>query len=369
MDDTAHILRAVALAERAAGRTSPNPMVGCVIVKDGEVIGEGWHQGPGTPHAEPAALAEAGDAARGATAYVTLEPCNHYGNTPPCSEALIAAGVAEVVYAAADPNPLAAGGADRLRAAGIRVRHVLVPEADRLIRPWVHGLTASRPYVYAKLAMSLDGRTATKTGESKWITGPEARTHGHLLRQRTDAIIVGVETVLADDPGLDPRPEGVVPAPSLKIVMDSRLRTPAEAKLLSTPGDVLIFTTGTADWQAEDALREQGAEIIRIPSVNDRPSLSAALAHLKEIGCQSVMIEGGGTLLSSVFDDGLVDEVWAYIAPLILGGGRPAISGEGPDQLASAFTLADRQVEQLGTDLFIRGTLQRREEAVCSQAS
>ncbi|MEM9232705.1 MAG: bifunctional diaminohydroxyphosphoribosylaminopyrimidine deaminase/5-amino-6-(5-phosphoribosylamino)uracil reductase RibD [Pseudomonadota bacterium] len=369
MDETAFILRAVALAERAAGMTSPNPMVGCVIVRDGQVVGEGWHKGPGTPHAEPAALADAGEAARGATAYVTLEPCNHYGNTPPCTEALMTARVAEVVYACADPNPIAAGGAERLRAAGIRARHLPVAEAARLIRPWIHGLSSSRPYVYAKLAMSLDGRTATRTGESKWITGDAARQRGHDLRQRTEAVIIGVNTVLADDPGLDPRPSERSPVPSLKVIMDGALRTPSTANIVSTPGDVIIVTGPDPDPDKMRRLEKAGAEILPLALESGFPSLGAALRHLKLRGCQSVMIEGGGTLLGTAFDQGLVDEVWAFVAPVILGGGRPAIHGTGPDRLDAAFDLDDRSTEKLGQDLFIRGVLRRREEAACSQAS
>jgi diaminohydroxyphosphoribosylaminopyrimidine deaminase/5-amino-6-(5-phosphoribosylamino)uracil reductase len=199
-------------------------MVGCVLVKDGGTIADGWHKAPGEEHAEAMALRLAGKDARGATAYVTLEPCNHYGRTPPCAKGLIGAGVARVVYGMRDPNALAEGGADTIRAAGIEA--ALVPDRDarlacaELIRPWVHSLRCWRPWVTAKLAMTLDGYTATRTGESKWITGEEARARGHDLRQRSGAIIVGIETVLADDPGLDPRPTGRGAAPSLKVVLD-----------------------------------------------------------------------------------------------------------------------------------------------------
>lgn len=368
MDETDYILRAVELARRAAGRTAPNPMVGCVIVRDGQIVGEGWHRGPGTQHAEPTALADAGDETVGATAYVTLEPCNHYGNTPPCTEALIAAKVAEVVFAVEDPNPIAAGGADRLRAAGIRVRHYPVAAATQLVVPWIHTLSSSRPWVVAKLAMTLDGRTATRTGESKWITGPAARARGHDLRQQSDAILVGVGTVLADDPSLDARPETGEPAATLKVVLDTALRTPAHARLLHSPGDVLIATGPITDHAKADALREQGAEIVSLPLLNGRPSLAALLEHLTSRPCQQVMVEGGGILLGAAFDEGLVDEVWAFIAPILLGGGRAAIKGQGPDQLASAMALNDQITEQLGPDLLIRGTVQRK-EAACLQAS
>lgn len=372
LDETAIILRAVELARRAEGRTAPNPMVGCVLMRDGEVIGEGWHKGPGQLHAEAAALVDAierGGDARGATAYVTLEPCNHHGRTPPCSEGLIAAGVAEVVYAVPDPNPLAAGGAERLRAAGLKVRHVPMAEADRLARPWIYSLRAPRPWVTAKLAMSLDGRTATRSGASKWITGELARGRGHDLRQVSDAILIGVGTVLADDPGLDPRPEGREPAPSLKVILDTSLRTPPTAKLLTTPGSVLIASGPEAAPARVQALEAAGAEILPLPLEAGRLPLDMLLRHLKDRACQRVMIEGGGTLLGAAFDGGLVDEVWAFLAPTLIGGGRPAIDGMGPEGLEGAFDLDDLQTEQLGRDLLLRGVLAKRGEAVCSRAS
>ena len=368
--DIMHMHRAFELARRAEGFTSPNPMVGCVLVKDGAVIAEGWHRGPGHPHAEADALAKAGDAARGATAYVTLEPCNHYGNTPPCTEALIGADVAEVVYAVADPNPVAAGGADRLRGVGITVRDgVCEAEGRALLRPWLHSLSHPHPYVYAKLAMTLDGRTATRTGDSKWITGSMARAKGHILRQRTDAILVGVTTVMADDPGLDPRPEGAEPAPSLKVVLDTELKILPTAKLFTTPGPVLLATGPEPDPKRRAGIEEAGGTVLPLPLENGKPSLSALLKHLKAQGFTSVMIEGGGTLLGAAFAQGLVDEVWAFVAPMILGGGRSAISGKGPDVLTDALSLEEMRTEQLGPDLFVQGLIRKEEAASCSQAS
>lgn len=369
MDDHGYILRAVELAERAAGKTAPNPLVGCVIVRHDQIIGEGWHKGPGTPHAEPDALSHAGEDACGATAYVTLEPCNHHGNTPPCTEAFIEAEVAEVVYACADPNPLAAGGAERLRQAGVRVRHIPVVEAERLIRPWIHGLSSERPYTYAKLAMSLDGRTATRTGDSKWITGPEARMQGHILRQRTDAIMVGVGTVLADDPSLDPRPESLDPVPSLKVIMDTHLRTPPDARLFKSPGRVVIFTSDNASAEKYKKLSKPGVEIVPLAESAGRPSLAHALCCLKSRNCQSVMIEGGGELLGAAFDDGLVDEVWAFIAPMIIGGGKPSVNGMGPDHLVQISSLEDIIIQPCGKDIFFRGVIKKREAASCLQVS
>lgn len=337
-------------------------MVGCVLVKDGRVIAEGYHARPGEAHAEAMALRIAGKDAHGSTAYVTLEPCNHYGRTPPCSKGLIEAGVARVVYGMRDVNPVAEGGAEALRKAGIPAE--LAPAEVRsacaaLVRPWVHAVKCWRPWVTAKLAMTLDGYTATASGESKWITGQKARQRGHDLRQRTDAIIVGSGTVLADDPGLDPRPEGRDAAPSLKVVMDSALRTPVTAKLFDTPGKVLIVGHDDADHTRASALEAAGAEIALLPGADGRPDLKEALRYLHSRGLVDVMIEGGGTLLGTAFDAGIVDEVWAFTAPVLFGAGRPAIAGRGPERLTDAFRLAKLETEQLGRDLLIRGLKER----------
>ncbi|MEM9420968.1 MAG: bifunctional diaminohydroxyphosphoribosylaminopyrimidine deaminase/5-amino-6-(5-phosphoribosylamino)uracil reductase RibD [Pseudomonadota bacterium] len=367
--DQEYMHRALALARRGEGQVAPNPPVGCVLVKDGVVIAEGWHRGPGHPHAEADALTKVGpNAVRGATAYVTLEPCNHYGKTPPCAEALVQAEVARVVFAVPDPNPIAAGGAERLAAAGITVQAgCCEAEGRALLRPWLLGLTRVTPYVYAKVAMTLDGRTATNNGDSKWITGAKARDKGHLLRQRTDAILVGVGTVLADDPGLDPRPRERTPSQTLKVILDTHLRTPATAKCFSSPGAVLIGTGADPDPARREALEQVGAEILQLPSVNGKASLANLLSHLKKRDLTSVMIEGGGTLLGAAFDQNLIDEVWAFIAPAILGGGRSAIAGVGPTKIADAFELQDVMTETLGSDLFIRGYIERK-VAACSQA-
>ncbi|MBB4660038.1 diaminohydroxyphosphoribosylaminopyrimidine deaminase/5-amino-6-(5-phosphoribosylamino)uracil reductase [Parvularcula dongshanensis] len=370
MDETELMCRAIALAERAAGRTSPNPLVGCVLAKGGRIVGEGWHEGPGLPHAEVMALRAAGEAARGATAYVTLEPCDHTGRTGPCSLALIEAGVAEVVYAVADPNPLAAGGAMRLRAAGIPARQgPCEAQARALVRPWLHSLSSPLPYVTAKFAGTLDGRIATRTGESKWITGPAARARAHTLRQRSDAVIVGVGTVLADDPGLDPRPEGVDPAPCLKVVLDTPLRTPPTARLLKTPGAALIACGPEPDPSRRAALEAAGAEILPLPLEAGRPSLPALLKALRARDCLSVMVEGGAGVLGTFFDRGLVDEVWAFIAPVILTGGRPAIDGHGPSSMDDVLRLDAVETEALGPDVLIRGLVPKAQEVACSQAS
>ncbi len=365
MDDLQYMERAIALAARAVGHTHPNPMVGCVIVRDGQIVGEGWHRGPGTPHAEVDALAAAADAAKGATAYVTLEPCNHHGNTPPCTEALIRAGIAEVVYAASDPNPLAAGGAARLQEAGISVRGGVAEAGARdLIAPWLFSINADRPYTYAKLAMTLDGRTATRNGESKWITGPAARARGHLFRQRTDAIVVGIGTVLADDPSLDPRPVDADPAPSTKVVLDTALRTSDAARLFASEGQVIIACGSDASEARRSRLCALGAGIIEMNGETPAARYVDVLRQLKLRGIQSVLVEGGAQLLGSAFDSGTVDEVLAFIAPSLLGGGQPAIEGQGPEHLADLHKLQVVEQEWLGPDLFIRGKIERRKEAV-----
>lgn len=362
MDHAQHMARAVALARRAEGFTHPNPMVGCVLVKDGAVLAEGWHKAPGHEHAEAMALRLAGEQARGATAYVTLEPCNHYGRTPPCSAALIGAGVTEVIYGLRDVNPLAEGGAAALRAAGISVS-LAPPEARtacaELVRPWVHSVQCWRPWVTAKLGMTMDGFTATHSGESKWITGAEARARGHDLRQRTSAIIVGVGTVLADDPALDSRPEGREPAPSTKVVFDSTLRTPPEARLIATPGPALIISHESACNERAARLEDTGANVLRLPGDNGRPSIKEAMKHLHSAGHTDVMIEGGSEVLGAAFGAGLVDEVWAFVAPALMIDGRPAITGPGAERLTDILRLGRREVETHGNDILIRGVRER----------
>ncbi|MEL7486461.1 MAG: bifunctional diaminohydroxyphosphoribosylaminopyrimidine deaminase/5-amino-6-(5-phosphoribosylamino)uracil reductase RibD [Pseudomonadota bacterium] len=356
--DEALMRRAVALARRGDGRVSPNPPVGCVLVSGDRIVGEGWHEGPGTDHAEVAAIKSAGAAARGARAFVTLEPCNHQGRTGPCTDALIAAGVADVIYGAEDPNPTAAGGAARLRSKGVSARMAsgaAKEAADDLTRAWRRAIVARRPYVYAKYACSLDGRTATRTGSSKWITGEKARHYGHVLRQRTDAVIVGVGTVVADNPSLDPRPPDTRPAPGLKVICDSALRTPTTARVFNSPGETLIFCSATADGARERALTRVGASVIRLDGPDGRPPFRDVLVELRRRNCLSAMIEGGSRLLGAAFDDALVDEVWAFIAPVIVGGGQPVVNGHGALLISDALRLQAPRIETIGDDLFIRG--------------
>ena len=351
--------RALALAANGAGLTAPNPMVGCVLVADGEIIAEGWHRGAGLAHAEVEALRAAGDKARGATAYVTLEPCNHHGRTGPCAEALIAAGVAEVVYAMADPNGEASGGAARLAEAGIRTRGgVCEGEAKTLNRFWRRRLRTGRPYVIAKFAASLDGKIATRTGDSQWITGPAARRRGHDLRAEVDGIIVGANTVIADDPALTARPEGRDMRRPLRIVLDSRARTSPGAHVYDRAGKgALLAATDAAPQSRLDVFREHGVDILTLPKDGTaRPDAEALLDALGARGLNAVMIEGGGDVLGAFFDAGAVDEVWAFIAPVIIGGPAKApVGGDGAATLADALRLADVTTELLDGDILMRG--------------
>ncbi|NWG70036.1 MAG: bifunctional diaminohydroxyphosphoribosylaminopyrimidine deaminase/5-amino-6-(5-phosphoribosylamino)uracil reductase RibD [Parvularculaceae bacterium] len=359
--DVNFMSRALELARLGLGRTAPNPMVGCVIVKSGQIVGEGWHKGAGRPHAEPEALAEAGARARGARAYVTLEPCNHHGRTPPCTEALLKAGVSEVVYAVADTHALAAGGATRLQSAGVKVRAgVLETEARELNRAWFHSLAIRRPYVIAKAAMSLDGRIATATGQSKWITGALAREKGHELRRMADAIIVGAGTIVADDPALTARLDGEESHP-LRVVLDSKGRCSPGAKAFDRAGKgAALATTAAAPERRLARFREHGVEpILCAPDGGGRPRLDDLLDILHRRGVVTAMIEGGGEVLGAALDADLIDEVWLFIAPLLIGGGKAAFAGAGASSLSEAPHFDFSEPEMLGPDMLVRG-LRRR---------
>lgn len=365
-----HMQRAIALAQRASGCTSPNPLVGAVVVQDGEVVGEGWHKALGQRHAEFAALSVAGDRAIGATLYITLEPCNHHGRTPPCTDAILAAGIKEVIYAVADPNPKAAGGAERLRSQGIKVSQgILETEARHLNRAFFHHLKTTRPWVIAKTASSLDGRVATHSGHSQWITGSQSRQRGHELRQAVDAIIVGCQTVIDDDPALTVRlPESVIAPDSIRhptpVILDSTGRAPLTTNLLSGPraSETLLITTSRMPDVHRQAVEANGVEVHALPESSDgRPDPSALLDWLGARGVQSVLLEGGPTVHGSFYDADLIDEVWAFIAPMIIGGrGAPgSVAGQGADDLGAALRLNNPSIEQLGDDLLMHGLTHR----------
>lgn len=414
--DRVHMARAIRLATQGLYTTEPNPRVGCVIVKDGVVVGEGWHRRAGGPHAEPIALAAAGDAARGATAYVSLEPCCHHGRTPPCTDALLAAGVGRVVVAMTDPNPLVAGsGLDRLRAGGVAVdQGLLEAEARRLNPGFIKRMERGLPYVRVKLAASLDGRTAMASGESQWITSAAARRDVQYLRARSSAILTGVGTLLADDPSLNVRlsptdlpgvgPDEAVRQP-LRVVVDSRLRTPPTARLLGLPGQTLIacldpeadgrssdnpethltagphltpFPTASRDREPDqpisreldrndgpharlEAMRARalrleaaGAGILRVPPGPRGLDLETLLRYLARMEINEVLIEAGATLAGSALQAGLVDELVLYLAPHLMGdGGLGLFHLPGLERMGDRLALHVQDLRKIGPDLRI----------------
>jgi diaminohydroxyphosphoribosylaminopyrimidine deaminase/5-amino-6-(5-phosphoribosylamino)uracil reductase len=344
------------------GSPSPNPHVGAVVVKDGEVVGVGHHERAGEDHAEIAALRQADAKARGATLYVTLEPCNHTGRTPPCTDALLKAKVARVVVGTLDPNPnVEGGGVERLRQAGVEVE-VGCREAEcaRVIGPWSKFVTTGVPYVVLKLALSLDGRIASRTGSSKWVTGPEARARVHLLRSRHDVVMIGIGTALADDPRLTVRD-----APGdnpLRVVLDTRLRIPVTGRLVQSAREVptWVICTTDAPSSAEEALVERGVEVLRAPaSAEGRIDVLAAMKMLAGRGVVSVMVEGGAELAGSVLAGALVDELHCFVAPILLGPrGRPgAVDWAGPATPGEAPAIEDPQWEVCGLDAHVWGPL------------
>ena len=337
--------RAIALAGQSAADVLPNPVVGCVLLgPDGTIVGEGRHQRHGGPHAEVNALTAAGAAASGATAVVTLEPCNHYGNTGPCSQALIAAGVTRVVIGNLDPWLPAAGGIAVLRAAGIEVvAGVLPDEAADMNRVWLSNVALRRPFVTFKAGITLDGRVAAPDGTSKWITSPESRADVHVLRQRVDTMLVGIGTVLADDPLLTVRADGVpVARQPLRVVADSAGRTPAGARVRNSDAATWVAT-------ADEVGRDAGGRL----------DLAKLLNLLWQRGQRHVLLEGGPTLAAAFFDAGLVDEVVLYAAPKVLGAGRPVVDGGVAQTLKDAHALDLREVVTIGQDVKLRYAVRR----------
>ncbi|MEM7628682.1 MAG: bifunctional diaminohydroxyphosphoribosylaminopyrimidine deaminase/5-amino-6-(5-phosphoribosylamino)uracil reductase RibD [Planctomycetota bacterium] len=326
---------AARLALRGMGDVEPNPMVGCVLVKGGQAIGLGHHRVFGSAHAEREALANArerGIDPRGATAYVTLEPCRHFGKQPPCTEALIAAGVARVIYAAGDPGGESGGGADLLRAAGIACEQSGASErAIAVTGPFLRRHATGLPWVIAKWAQTLDGRIATRAGQSQWISGAAARRRVHRLRARVDAVLVGGGTVLGDDPALTARGVGRVRRVARRVVLDSGLRTPTDARLLEPGGPgVTIFTTDGADAGRRAGLERAGAQVVALPSVDGRVDVRAALAWLaRERGVATVLVESGPTLLGSLVEHDLIDQALVHTAPMLLGDDRALASAGG----------------------------------------
>ena len=353
-----YMLMALELARRAYGRTSPNPAVGAVIVRDGQVVGRGFHPKAGEPHAEIFALRDAAAAARGADVYVTLEPCSHQGRTGPCCDALIAAGVARVFVGVEDPNPLVSGrGIARLRAAGIAVKvGICAAECRHLIAPFARHVTSGRPLVTVKGAISLDGCIATAAGESQWISGPASRQHAHRQRGCVDAIMVGVGTVISDNPRLTARVDGG--RDPLRVVVDSTLRIPADAVMLSQKSSAatVIATTELADPAALERLRAHAAvEVVVLPQRDRRVDLIALLEYLGQRQVQSVLVEGGATLNAALLDGGLIDRIMLYVAPMIIGNGQHLFAGAGARRLDECLRLAQVRSERFDDDIFIEG--------------
>ncbi len=354
--------QALKLAEKARGQTSPNPMVGAVVVQNGEVVGQGFHQKSGTPHAEIHALKDAGDKARGADLYVTLEPCCHFGRTPPCTSAVIKAGIRRVIIAMVDPNPKVAGkGIDILRQAGIEASvGPMTHEAHKLNASFIKHTTTGLPLVILKSATSLDGKIATVTGQSKWITDPLSRLKVHEIRNHVDAILVGIGTVLADDPELTVRLSNQYKTKDpIRVVVDSQGRTPTTAKVFNpnSSTDVIIATTDQICSQKRKNYKKLGAEVWMIPPTPDgRVDLKLLTLKLGQRQITSLLIEGGGEIHASAIDAGIVDEVIFFLAPILIGGrdAPGAIQGSGIKQLNQAVKLKEVTFTTIGQDLMVQ---------------
>jgi diaminohydroxyphosphoribosylaminopyrimidine deaminase/5-amino-6-(5-phosphoribosylamino)uracil reductase len=355
-DDLAHMRGALALARRGLGRTWPNPAVGCVIVKDGQVVGRGWTQPGGRPHAETEALARAGAAARGATAYVSLEPCSHHGHTGPCTDALIAAGIARVVGALEDPDPRVAGrGFAKLAAAGIALtRDVLADAAAALNAGFLMRVRDGRPLVTLKVASSLDGRIASHTGASRWITGEPARARGHLLRAQHDGVLVGSRTAVLDDPELTCRLPGLDAQSPVRLVADGHLRLPLTSRLVRSArrAPTWVLVLASTDASRRQAFRDCGVELLEVPADPDgNLDLAAALGALGGRGLTRLLVEGGGRLAAALLRAGLVDRVAWFRAPSVIGGdGVPAAAPFGVDQPGAAARFVREDALELGDD-------------------
>ncbi|MFC1966152.1 bifunctional diaminohydroxyphosphoribosylaminopyrimidine deaminase/5-amino-6-(5-phosphoribosylamino)uracil reductase RibD [Chloroflexota bacterium] len=361
-----YMKQALSLATLALGQVSPNPAVGAVVVKDGEVVGQGHTQPPGSWHAEVMALKQAGEKARGGVMHVTLEPCCHQGRTPPCTQAIINAGISEVHLAMLDPNPLVSGrGEEELEREGIKTyvgEHE--EEAKEINEAYTKFITTGKPFVTAKFAVSLDGKIATKDGDSKWISGSESRKYVHYLRYTTDAIMAGANTVIADDPHLTCRQGGrggEVRKQPLRVIVDGRGRTPSTAKVFGKPGKSLLALGMPVNPKKKEAFARLGAEILELPSEEKQVDLEKLLQALGERDITSVLVEGGGILIGSLFDHRLVDKVVAFIAPIIIGGEKAimAVAGKGVDRVIDAIKLERISVEKFGEDLMLSGYTKR----------
>ncbi len=361
MDDQHFMQLALDLAVKGEGFTSPNPMVGAVVVKGGQVVGSGYHQKAGGPHAEVNAINAAGDLARGATLYVTLEPCNHTGRTPPCTRKIIEAGIKRVVLAMIDPNEdVAGGGADYLKQRGIHITSgVCRGQALKLNEAFVKFVRSRRPFVIAKCAATLDGRIATRSGDSQWVTGEESRQYVHRLRHAADGILVGINTVRSDDPSLTTRLPHTRGKDPVRIVLDTHLSISPKAKLLRQKSDaetILVTGKGIAADKLSSFNRD-GLRVIQAELYNGMIGMDALMDQLGDLGIISLLIEGGSRVLNSAFRAGIVDKVFFFYAPKILGGddGIPICSGPGPELMSQSIAVNDIDVHRFGDDVLIEG--------------
>ncbi len=361
------MLRALELAERGRGMVEPNPMVGALVVKDGNVLAEGWHERFGGPHAEVIALdrtSASGGQAKGATLYVTLEPCAHFGKTPPCVEKIISSGIRKVVFPLIDPNPLTSGkGRQGLLEAGIEVvEGVLREESKKLNAPFFKLMTTGMPYVIAKWAMSLDGKTATHTGDSRWVSSKESREYVHKVRSQVDAVVVGINTVLRDDPLLTSRIAGGIRLRRTKrIVLDSQARLPMDCKLLKSleESEVIIATTTSAPEEKVEALKKAGGEVLILKGDERGVDPAEVLKVLGQRQYTNVLLEGGGALTASFFEKGLVDRVMVFISPKIIGGeeAKSPVGGKGVASVKESVRLKEIQITRFAEDVLIEGEI------------
>jgi diaminohydroxyphosphoribosylaminopyrimidine deaminase/5-amino-6-(5-phosphoribosylamino)uracil reductase len=363
VSDEAYIERAIALAERGRGLVSPNPMVGAVVVREGRVVGEGWHRGPGLPHAEALALQEAAELARGATLYTSLEPCDHHGRTPPCTDAVVQAGVARVVSAVRDPNPIVDGsGFAALERAGIEVRDgVLAEEAARQNKAFLKHVRTGLPFVVWKAAASLDGKVAARDGSSRWVTGEAARADVHRMRAWSDAIVVGAGTAITDDPSLTVREPGYAGRPPLRVLVDGRGSVPATGDLFDDAAPTLVATTELAPEARREEWGSAGAEVVAFDSEAGRVPLGELTSHLGKRDVQGVLLEGGPTLAGGAVEEGVVDEVVVYLAPKLIGGidAPGVLGGRGVAPVEGALPLRIRSFHLVGEDLRVEADVHR----------
>lgn len=357
--------RALELSKRGVGSVSPNPLVGAVIVKDNRIIGEGYHEYFGGPHAEINAFKNTKEDVEGATMYVTLEPCSHYGKTPPCADAIVKNKISKVVIGMVDPNPIVAGrGIEILRSSGIEVVvGILEKDIRKINEIFIKYISEKQPFCIMKTAMTLDGKIATSIGDSKWISNEESRKYVHELRHRVTGIMVGIGTVLKDDPELTTRREGKININPIRIIIDSTARIPLEAKVLKCDEKTktIVVTTKSADEGKVEAIRQKGAQVIVTPSKNNRVDLGYLMKSLGDMGIDSILLEGGSTLNYSALEEGIVDKVITFISPKIFGGtsGKTPIGGEGVKYVKDSILLRNIEVSRFNEDIMIEGYIRK----------